>query len=338
MHRFKARRRRAILVAVPLALVTALVGVLAAVAALTNPGTFESGDGNLDPNNAIPALAHDWNNPVESIDCGEAEDIPFAGTNCGTDLKKNTSDNAFGQGAKEDIPNPTVVSGSIPPNKSDLTRFYVNHEKDGTDDLLYLAWERSNVLGSANMDFEFNQSDTGSGNGVTMLRTEGDMLITFDLTNGGSVPKLGLRRWLTAGGPDGDVATTGDNWSKSDCFSANALPCWGDGFDDLGAAGIAEGKINTTSVTDENGPDAPFQLPTGTFGEAGINLTDAGVFEVGDDAECTSFGSAMLKSRSSASFADPQGDHQLQGDQDHQGGRQRGRRPARRCCVRTPAR
>ena len=47
---------------------------------------------------------------------------------------------SFGQGAKEDTPFPTVVSGSIPNNKSDLRRFYVASERFGTTDFLYFAW------------------------------------------------------------------------------------------------------------------------------------------------------------------------------------------------------
>ena len=73
----------------------------------------------------------------------------------------------MGQGAKEDDPAPTVVNGSIPPSKDDLSRFYVNQEKADGNDFLYLAWERSNLLGSAHMDFEFNQDSTLSANGVT---------------------------------------------------------------------------------------------------------------------------------------------------------------------------
>ena len=76
--------------------------------------------------------------------------------NCGLDLVNNAADESFGQGAKNDTPAPTVVSGSIPPNKDDLSRFYVNQER-AADDFLYLAWERSNLLGSAHLDFEFNQ-------------------------------------------------------------------------------------------------------------------------------------------------------------------------------------
>ena len=114
-----------------------------------------------------------------------------------------------------------------------------------------------------------------------MNRSAGDMLITFDF-GGGSAPVLGLLRWVTTG-------------AASQCFSANSLPCWGNRVN-LSAAGIAEGAVNSVTVTD---PIANVSLPAGTFGEAAINLTAAGVFPAGT---CTAFGSAFLKSRSSASF------------------------------------
>jgi hypothetical protein len=295
------RRRRARRLWASITTVTVMAAVflfvIASATATLAGSSFESSDGNL----AATAPSHDWNLPIEPINC-------TTHVNCGTDLIKSTSDNAFGQGAKEDIPNPTEVTGSIPPNKSDLMRFYVNKEKAGSpaEDYLYLAWERSNVLGSANMDFEFNQSATTPTGKVTPLRTAGDMLVTFDFTNGGSNPVLGLLRWLT-----GAPATA------SDCFSANSLPCWGqrqipdllDGVDDerlnLSSAGFADGAVNTSTVTDTNTPPVaiPGQtagtLPGLTFGEAGINLSDAGVFSAGT---CAHFGAAFLKSRSSASF------------------------------------
>ena len=300
MSSWKSRPRRWLLVAVPLAL---LAAALAAFTAFGLSGsTFESADGNLVVNTSGN---HDWNSPVEAISCPAT--IPGAGTNCGTDLIKSGTDNAFGQGAKEDTPNPSEVTGSIPPNKSDLMRFYVNKEKASGKDFLYLAWERSNVLGTANMDFEFNQrSDTPTGKN-TPFRTDGDMLVTFDFENGGAKPVLGLLKWLTAAG----------GAAASDCFSSNALPCWGvrqtddlkDGVDDqrldLSDAGFADGQINQSSVQDANTPlvAIPGQtagtLPGSTFGEAGINLTDSGVFS---QTACTHFGSAFLKSRSSTSF------------------------------------
>src|SRR5262249_21715365 len=121
------------------------------------------------------------------------------------------TDDAFGQGTKEDNPVPTVVTGSIPNNKSDLTRFYVSNEiRDDGHIFMYLAWERANTLGTANIDFEFNQSAVVSANGVTPVRTVGDMLITYDFASSGNVLNLGLRRWTgSAWGPSIDLSGAG---------------------------------------------------------------------------------------------------------------------------------
>ena len=84
----------------------------------------------------------------------------------------------------------------------------------------------------------------------------------------------------------------------SQCFSSKALPCWGNhetlnGTDSIGAVN------NLDSVNDPIAPNAPRSLQALTFGETAINLTAAGVFPPGT---CEAFGSAFLKSRSSASF------------------------------------
>jgi Prealbumin-like fold domain len=229
--------------------------------------TFEGNDGNLvvtTPGNT------DWVNAPNRVR--------------GDDLASGRGDNSFGQGTKEDDANVTVVTGSIPPQKSDLTRFYVGSEFTNNSNFLYLAWERSNVLGSANMDFEINklaQPDLTTTGPKTLNRSAGDLLITFDFGGSGS-PVLGLLRWVTSG-------------PTSQCFSTNALPCWGNRVD-LSGLGEAEGAVNSVTVTD---PIANVSLPAGTFGEAAINLTAAGVFPPGT---CTAFGSTFLKSRSSASF------------------------------------
>jgi len=252
-----------------------------AFATLSDGSTFNAADGNLSKDTGE---IHDWAVPVEPIAC--LPTIPGSGTNCGTDLTKSGSDNAFGQGAKEDIPNPTVVSGSIPPNKSDLTRFYVNKEFINGKFFIYLAWERSNVLGNANMDFEINQVATPGGNGVTPIRTAGDILITFDFTQGGGNPVLGQLVWVTSG-------------ATSQCFASNALPCWGN-HQDLSSSGEAEGQVNSVTVHDPySPPSGGADLPALTFGEAAVDLTDSGIFA---SNVCEHFGSAFLKSRSSSSF------------------------------------
>src|SRR6266568_6734551 len=107
--------------------------------------TFAGADGNLLTNPTTFGTT-DWQN--------------VTGLNEGVDLTSGSGDNSFGQGTKEDNAAVSVVNGSIPPNKSDLTRFYVASETVGNDPFLYLAWERTNVLGSANIDFEINRSVT----------------------------------------------------------------------------------------------------------------------------------------------------------------------------------
>jgi len=103
-----------------------------------------------------------------------------------TDRASGAGDEAFGQGTAEDNPNPTIVTGSIPPNKSDLKAFGVFTE----DAFLELFWARvQNPSGTTNMDFELNQvfcdgtATTCANNGsaknpvyVTPLRTTGDKL------------------------------------------------------------------------------------------------------------------------------------------------------------------
>jgi len=217
---------------------------------------------------------------------GDTDWVNVPGRNIGVDNPSGTTDNSFGQGTKEDNAAVTVVSGSIPPNKSDLTRFYEASEFVNGANYLYLAWERTNVLGSANMDFEINQAATpglGTPGAHTINRMAGDLLVTYDFTNGGTNPVLGLLTWVTTG-------------STSQCFASNSLPCWGNHV--ILNAGNSEGAINNGTVID---PIAQpnITLPGLTFGEAAINLTAAGVFAPGS---CEAFGSAFLKSRSSASF------------------------------------
>src|SRR6516164_8108075 len=242
--------------------------------------TFAGGDGNLLTNPTTFGTT-DWQN--------------VAGLNPAFDLPSGTGDNSFGQGTKEDNPAVTVVSGSIPPNKSDLTRFYeASQIGSNGHNFLYLAWERSNVLGSANMDFEINQAATpglGTPGAHTINRSAGDLLVTYDFTNGGGKPTLGLLFWLTA--------AAGNNAGQ--CFSSKTLPCWGNqetlnGTDSIGAVN------NLDSVTDPLFPSSPNYInpvPALQFGETAIDLTNAGVFPPGT---CEAFGSAFLKSRSSASF------------------------------------
>src|SRR5207249_6162357 len=84
------------------------------------PGSpFDAGDGNLVLNDET----QDW---VNAPNLAKGLDKPTGQT-----------DDSFGQGTKEDTPVPTVVDGSIPNNKSDLTRLYVANQRVGGKEFLY---------------------------------------------------------------------------------------------------------------------------------------------------------------------------------------------------------
>lgn len=274
VRRRRTRKRLLVLMTTGvLGLTGALLTPLVAEANLSG-STFEGGDGNL----VVGTSGNtDWAN--------------VTGLNTGVDKPTGSTDNAFGQGTKEDNAGTTVVTGSIPPNKNDLTRFY-EASGLGSNGHIYLnlGWERLVNIGNANLDFEINQNKTTGFTSTTtgpvaLNRAAGDLLVTYDF-GGSGTPTLGLNYWLTS-----DAGNT-----VSQCFSANSLPCWGRHVT-LGGT-IAEGAVNTGSVTD------PLQTPAATltaglFGEASIDLTAAGVFPANT---CETFGSAFVKSRSSSSF------------------------------------
>jgi hypothetical protein len=286
--RSKARHRRALLL-LSLTVAVFTVFFVAGASGTLSGSTFSSANGKLDPTSPD---THDWNSPVETITCGTV--IPGGVTNCGLDLVKDAGDNALGQGSKEDQTSVTVVDGQIPPSKDDLSRFYLNHDKVAGNDYLYLAWERSNLLGSAHLDFELNKvavglSATTAPGTITLNRTAGDKLIDFDF-GGSGVPVLAVHTWLGSG-----------TNATADCEIANVYPCWSKGAV-LGSS-AAESAVNSAPVTDTNDPGQPRTLDgnskngiNSTFGEMGINLQAAGIFS---STGCTSFADAWVKSRSS---------------------------------------
>src|SRR5262249_4649952 len=137
---------------------------------------------------------------------------------------------------------------------------------------------------TVNMDFELNQKfcdptatpTNCANNGVgitpeTPIRTTGDLLITYDLSNGGTVPTISIHTW------------NGSAWGPAACIS--------------GPGGLAIDSINTSSIAAADSGGIGAQDPL-TFGEAAVNFN--ALFPPGPT--CGPFGSAYLKSRSSTSF------------------------------------
>ena len=148
---------------------------------------------------------------------------------------------------------------------------------------------RADSTGTSTIDFEFNQSDQVSSNGTTKVRTEGDLLVTFDFqanpgSQGGYDVELTLRTWDNDATDQPDPTSTPANTGK-----------WVNPVD-LVASGLAEGSVNGETVTDcVANPDV--DLAEATFGEAILNLSDI----LG--GSCEAFGSIFTKSRSSNSFS-----------------------------------
>src|SRR6266545_3933328 len=198
------------------------------------------------------------------------------------DTTSGPTDESFGQGTKEDTAVPSVVDGGIPPNKSDLKFFGVYQEGSTASGFLHLFWSRvQEPSGTTNMDFEFNHVATRSANGVTPVRSAGDLLIQYDLSQGGTNPTIAISRWVTTG-------------ATSQCQASNKLPCWSTKSALSGTDAAA--SINSSSIAAADA-DGIGSLTPRTFGEASVRLSS-----LFDPTKCESFGAAYLKSRSSDSF------------------------------------
>jgi Prealbumin-like fold domain len=253
MHREK--KHWAIVVVAVAALATALLTIGSASANLSG-STFEGNDGNLVVNGG--AGAHDWVNAPNRV--------------IGTDLPTGTTDNSFGQGTKEDSTAVTVVSGSIPNNKADLSQFYVANEQAGGHTFLYLGWTRANTGGTTNFDFEVNklaQPDLTTPGPKTLVRSTGDLLVNY-LFQGQGTPQIAIRTW------------TGSVWSSP-----------------VDASAFSEAAINSGGAVANPLPGATDPTPVNQFGETAINLSAGGIIPPG---VCEAFGSAYVKSRSSTAF------------------------------------
>jgi hypothetical protein len=286
-----------------------LLGVLSLAAWAGPIGTasgFEDDDANLVDN---PVAGIDWNTFAPVIWSPHPATTPtrqtskvvsgwnFAGLE---DWQATTSDSGFAGGTKQDDDCASVITAKAP-NKDDLKRVYLSSKTVNGHVFLNLGWVRipqNTTSPSAHIGFEFNQGTTAcpAGSDGLVRRTAGDMLIVYDFEGGGN-PVLTLRRWITAGACE---------------VGADSPPCWGQAVN-LTASGFAEGAVNTAATAlDQLAPPA-LSSTTGTsvsntlglseFGEAGIDLTAAGVFNANT---CAGFGKAYAVSRSSGSSATAQ--------------------------------
>ncbi len=263
---------------------------------------FEDNDGNLV---AEPNISFDWNSFDPTTWTGSAplrrssksvSGWAFTGLE---DAQNTTSDSAFDGGTKQDADCPGVGTQKAG-NKEDLKRVYVASKTVAGHVYLELAWVRiaqNTTSPSAHVAFEFNQNNpttnpstacpAGSGGLVERSAANGgDMLIVYDFEGGTDAPNIKLSRWIDSGACE---------------ISSNTPPCWS--VATTLTSGVAEAQVNTTATAlDTIGPSDE-TLGIKEFGEAGIDLTAAGVFPPG---VCFGFGNVFAVSRSSGNSSQAQ--------------------------------
>ena len=284
----RARRRLATIGAgvLAVALIPSLALANHGLSTLTGSNFEIDTNANLTLDHAAPS--QDWGSLLEDPDGPEVR---------AHDLATGQDDNSYSGGVKEDTSCPSETTGSIPNNKSDLLTFH-SYEEPGTGGhpgFFNMAWSRvSEPSGTTLMDFEFNQSTTpcpppsANSTSPNVVRTAGDLLIEYSIDQGGARADLTARTW------------SGTAWSAPQDIDAPSELC-PDGDDTNDAGGVdlgpcAAGTINSTPIAAADA-DGLGDKDARTFGEAQIDLRF--IFQ---SDECDSFGSAMLKSRSSDAF------------------------------------
>jgi hypothetical protein len=289
---FGSRRYRRFLF-LPLAVMALLVAAIVALA--TGPvGTaskFEDDDGNLVDNTPLfDSVAHtgdiDWNNFDPTTWTGTQPDRESAKSFEGWDFtgledaQAVTTDDSFAGGTKQNKDCATVGTGKAD-NKADLKRIYMATKTLANGHvILNLAWVRipqNTTSPSAHVAFEFNQNSTlcsGSGHDGLVPRSSangGDLLVLYDFEGGTDTPVISISRWTAAGDWSAPVALT---------------------------SGQAEAKVNTDSTADDTIAPSDETLGIKEFGEAGIDLTNAGVFPA-TPTSCLTFGRGFGVTRTS---------------------------------------
>jgi hypothetical protein len=303
-------------------------------AGATPTNAFEVDDGNIVDGPAAPL---DWaslfgrdpaggaNAPVVSKsapgfiatsfseDSMKSDTLPTPPCTSGTgDLTVFTSAGSDKNG--DAIPTLTYASGSIPPSSDDLTNVYAAAKDDAGHKVFYFALERSNTSGSSHVDFEFlkapmsltatgtDSSGCPSGH-FSGSRTVGDILLSLNYTNGGTVGVEDVRVW------DGNAYQTAPNVANSVGLFQNdntAIACgdWrcrdasGNTITQLPADAFTEGFIDATALGitgcfstfnaksrsshEYNSELKDFALGNFNTCDANISITPDGVNEVGD--------------------------------------------------------
>ena len=253
------------------------------------PSTFEGGDGNTAVNGASPAT--DWASPAPNLTQK-------------TDVDSGPDPSAFVTGSKEQDPGNWDLGVASAPSKADILHAAFANEVVGGDLFFYGAFERLDGSGNANVSFELNAvpGTFNNGNDQVPIRSEGDLLITFDGNNANGV-RVGMCIW------HGDRNGESSSASDASSFGWYTLPSGSTPGKKL------KGSDNCTTLSTVSSPTATGAMNNGTlsvsglsefsssiadnrFGEMSVNVSQA-LENAGIVSPCLDFGSAWIHSRSS---------------------------------------
>lgn len=235
----------------------AAAAVCGANGTIANGSGFEDADANLavdtpgctDWNSFAPVT---WNGaaPYQTAS-GSANGFAFAGA---TDAVNSKGDTKYSGGVKQADECPATDQGNVN-FKSDLARIYVAGTIGANGhEYLDLAWIRGplhTVQADVHVGFEINQSSTPCANNDGFVqRTTGDILLIYNFQSGSA--SISMATW-----------TAGVGWSAETPL-------------DAAVAEAAVFNVNGTVADDLKPAGAP-NPATQEFGEAGIDLTAAGV-------------------------------------------------------------
>ncbi len=248
------RRAALVLLFALIASIGGSVSFPSVASAASTVGSFEI-DGNLaDP---TPGEPLDWSS------------IPNP-SNFSDGTGKN--DDIFSNGSKELEPGGWACLTGSAPGKDDLLTGQVAFRTLGTGteakQFVYVDYTRKAVNGDAHIDYEFNQStEPNKACPALPVRTDGDIVITFDTENGGADIFVRAFRWA---------------FTSPGVGTFTELP--------VGSRGVTfDGAVNI--------PNTIQGLQAGAFGEAALNLTDT----IGS-VRCGQFASVYMKTRASTSI------------------------------------
>jgi uncharacterized repeat protein (TIGR01451 family) len=187
------------------------------------------------------------------------------------DPKNSTGDDVYKDGSKALAPGGWACATKKPPPKDDIVKAAIGTRTVGGDRFMYVNWERYATNGTANIDYEFSQSNLEVCPGLPQ-RTEGDIILSYDFDNGGGTITIRAFRWHFTGPGVGQYVEDDATLIEHVTYDA---------------------EVNRTNTTEPG-------LKAGAFGEASINLTRT----IGDI--CPRFASAYVRTRTSTAItSDP---------------------------------